>query len=241
MLEPQTGFLCPWQPFPKLVDFGFHLIKHKTWWCPGPHSHLESVCWRWRALSPMHQGLPQVPTRFHYLQASQLCISGSDPRTLLPCPRSHITNSGSWEQDHSGHFPGRPNSGNGEVLSAFARLQVELRKIRRQVSPAARKFEFWAYIPSSQDWQTWRAVSSFPTQPFVFNQCLYIGYCKSRTGYAWCIQLPKAFLLEDFSSVLKAWMWTQIQSMFCSEKRALCSFLIWPKNLIEFKRYWQDN
>lgn len=103
---------------------------------------------------------------------------GAGTTSLLPPSRSqkYIMSSGSWDQEHSGQFPGRPNRGNGDIVSAFMKQTSGcVEKVRHQVSPAARRSRFWAFLAGMATDRRGRGVNGFLTGPCVFNQCFCIS------------------------------------------------------------------
>lgn len=193
LLSPTTCW-----PFLELGDLGLLLKTQKTCWHLGPHSHLEPIHWCWRAPSPRYQGLPRplhrvlalpaLPALFPMEQALQPCCHA------LPRSWRQATSFGSWDQEHSGYFPGRPTGGVGTFFLHLSKsLQVELREIKHQASPAAGRFGFWASPAVMDTDRHGRGVSSFLTQPLAVNQCLLHQQLSVNQGLAmpWFIQLPE--------------------------------------------------
>lgn len=102
-------------------------------------------------------------------QAPQACCHHQGPKNILwvlvPGIKSTVGNS-----------QGGPTGGMGTLcLHLWNRLQVALRKMRHQVSPAARRSRFWAFLSGMATDRRGRGVNGFLTGPCVFNQCFCIS------------------------------------------------------------------
>lgn len=225
MLEPQTGFLwlpTIWWPFLEFLDLG-HLWKPKT---PGDTWALIPS-WCWRASSPVHQGLPSA---LHRLPS---CLPLPWPLAALQDSWKHVTSSGSRGQEYSGHLPGRPRGGNGDILSAFTKQ-----------TPGCAEGGKAPGILGSRQCRAGQAVVETDKLGRVDSHHSHLllisaytsAVCTPGACYTLIYTIAWVVLGIRLQQHIKSWMLKKIQSMLSYEKISIILFLIWAKNPTEFKR-----
>lgn len=190
-------FSLPFTTSFQLSIFGVSLDKTEDLAVPGPTFSLGVSSQTLKGAGPHHQGLPWVPAHVSTpSRPSQLCTDGSGTRALLPRPGSwkHITSSASWDQDHSGHFPRRPNRGNGDILSAFAKHTPGwAEEDKASGVPSSKETQVLSLCTQQwRDWQAWEDRGRSHTAAV----CSACASAAERQGLITpsFIQLPEEFL-----------------------------------------------